>query len=76
MGDPGMAARNRFALDILCPNCGADGEARGSEHAGSDMPDPAFRVDEYPPGFSEEKQSATRHETMVQCRCGQVFPLL
>ena len=71
-----MAARNRFELDILCPNCGASGEARASENDDPDMPDPAFRVDEYPDGFSEEKRSACRHETMVRCRCGQVFYLL
>lgn len=71
-----MAARNRFELDIVCPNCGAKGEARVSENADTDLRNPAFRVDEYPHGFSEEERSAHRHETMVQCRCGQVFYLL
>ena len=71
-----MPARNRFELDILCPSCGAAGEARASENDGPDTPDPAFRVDEYPSGFSEEKRSASRQQTLVACRCGQMFYLL
>jgi len=71
-----MATRNRFELDLLCPNCGATGNARVSENDGRETADTAFRVDEYPPGFSEEKRAASRHETLVACRCGQVFYLL
>jgi hypothetical protein len=71
-----MAARKGFALDIVCPKCGASGEARVSEHRDPDIRDPAFRVDDYPDGFSEEKRSACRQETLVQCRCGQAFYLL
>jgi hypothetical protein len=70
-----MAARNRFELDILLPNCGANGEAYVSDND-DPVRDPAFRVDEYLQGFSEEERSAYRHETKVQCRCGQVFYLL
>jgi hypothetical protein len=68
--------RSRFELDILCPNCGANGDARVSENDAPDISAPAFRVEAYPPGFFEERPSATRHETMVRCRCGQVFYLL
>jgi hypothetical protein len=71
-----MTARNRFELVILCPNCGATGGARVSENDGPGTADTAFRVDEYPPGFSEEKRAASRDETLVVCRCGQVFHLL
>lgn len=71
-----MATRKRFELDILCPSCGASGEARVSENDDPDMSAPPFRVDEYPAGFSEEKRSASRHETLVACGCGQVFYLL
>jgi hypothetical protein len=71
-----MAARNRFELDILCPNCGASGQALVSENHDPEMPDPAFRVEAYPQGFSEEKASALRQETLVKCKCGQVFYLL
>jgi hypothetical protein len=71
-----MAARNRFVLEIVCPKCDASGEARVSEHHDPDIPDPAFRVDDYPEGFSEEKRSACCQETLVQCRCGQAFYLL
>lgn len=71
-----MTTRKRFELDVLCPSCGATGAARVSESDGPDTPDAAFRVDEYPPGFAEQKRSASRHETLVACRCGQVFCLL
>jgi hypothetical protein len=71
-----MAERNRFELDVLCPNCGARGQALVSENNNPDMPDPGFRVEAYPHGFSEEKPSTHRHDTMVQCKCGQVFYLL
>jgi hypothetical protein len=70
-----MATRNRFELAILCPNCGAAGNARASQYDGPDTTE-EFRVDEYPPGFSEEKPAASRQETLVACRCGQVFYLL
>ena len=70
-----MATRNGFELDILCPSCGATGNARVSESDGPDTVDATFRVDAYPPGFSEEKRSTSRFETLVTCRCGQVFYL-
>jgi hypothetical protein len=70
-----MTARKRFELDILCPSCGATGHARVSENDGPETADAVFRVDEYPPGFSEEKRSTSRLETLVVCRCGQVFYL-
>jgi hypothetical protein len=38
--------------------------------------DPAFRVDDYPEGFSEAKRSVNRKETLVRCDCGQEFYLL
>jgi hypothetical protein len=71
-----MPARKRFELDILCPSCGATGEALVSENDDTDPQGAAFRVEAYPPGFSEEMRSASRHETIVACRCGQVFFLL
>ena len=71
-----MTTRNRFKLDLLCPNCGATGNARVSENDGADAADTAFRVDEYPPGFSEVRHAASRYETVVACNCGQVFSLL
>jgi hypothetical protein len=71
-----MATRKRFDLHILCPSCGASGEARVCENDDPDMSVAAFRVDEYPAGFSEEKRSASRNETLVACGCGQVFYLL
>lgn len=71
-----MPARERFEVDILCPSCGATGEARVSGNDDSDAPEAAFRVEEYPSGFSEVRRSTSRHETLVACRCGQVFYLL
>jgi len=71
-----MTTRKRFELDILCPNCGAAGNAHASENDGPDSADAAFRVEAYPPGFSEERASASRHGTLIACNCGQVFYLL
>jgi hypothetical protein len=71
-----MPARKRFELDILCPSCGATGDALVSEDDGTDPQGAAFRVEAYPPGFSEERRSTSRHETIVACGCGQVFYLL
>jgi hypothetical protein len=71
-----MTRRKRFELDLLCPNCGAAGNAHASEKDEPDTAGVAFRVEVYPPGFSEEKASASRHETLIACRCGQVFYLL
>jgi len=71
-----MTTRKRFELDILCPNCGATGNARVSENEGADTAEIAFRVEGYPPGFCEERPSASRHETLIACSCGQVFYLL
>jgi Zn ribbon nucleic-acid-binding protein len=68
-----MAARKRFKLGILCPNCGANGEALVSEGDTPEMS--AFEVDEYPDGFSEQQPSAHRHETRIRCECGQEFYL-
>lgn len=71
-----MPERKLFDLDILCPSCGAAGDALVSENEDPDAQGAAFRVEAYPPGFSEEIRSASRHETMVACRCGQLFYLL
>lgn len=70
-----MTRRKRFEIDILCPSCGASGEARVSENDGPDTVDAAFKVEHYPPGFFEEKPSTSRLETLVACRCSQVFYL-
>ena len=72
-----MTVRNQFELDILCPRCGAEGEALASEKpVDQTTPNPDFRVEEYPKGFSEASRSAIRYETKVKCACGQVFCLL
>ena len=71
-----MPTRKQFELDILCPSCGAAGNARVSENDGADTANVAFRVEGYPAGFSEERPSASRHETLIACSCGQVFYLL
>ncbi len=76
MGDQSMRARKRFELSILCPSCGASGDALASENDDFYPQDAAFRVEAYPAGFSEERHSASRRESIVACRCGPVFYLL
>ena len=71
-----MAERKRFALDILCPNCGASADAQVSGNDDPNMPEPAFRVEAYPPGFAEAQRANTREHTLVRCDCGQTFYLL
>jgi len=60
---------DRSVLEIICPNCGATGNASVSEN-------PEFIVEKYPDGFAEERRATSRLETMVQCKCGQEFYLL
>ena len=71
-----MAPRKQLQVHVLCPNCEASGKARVTQIDVPGMPDPAFRVDAYPPGFSEVKPSALLHETVVKCDCAQEFHLL
>ena len=66
-----MAYAKRLNLDILCPNCGATGDAQVSDES-----QPAFHVDIYPEGFSEISSSVLRQETKVRCDCDQEFYLL
>jgi hypothetical protein len=75
-GNLNMAAFKRFELHILCPCCGATGDALVSENDDADPVGTVFRVEAYPPGFSGQRHSASQHETLVTCRCGQVFYLL
>ncbi len=65
----GTRERDRFELDIVCPNCGASGGARVFEGR-------EFRVEAYPHGFSEKQRSIHRHETKVRCECDQEFYLI
>ena len=55
-----MASRNRVELDILCPNCGAYGEALASEDDDPLDQNPRFQMDEYPEGFYEARPSDYR----------------
>ncbi len=71
-----MSVRKRFRLNILCPGCGASGDALVSENDDGGPQDAAFKVEEYPPGFSEGKRAACRQETIVACHCGQAFYML
>ena len=66
-----MADAKRFNLDILCPNCGATGDAQVSEESQL-----AFHVDKYPEGISEISSSVLRQETKVRCDCDQESYLL
>jgi hypothetical protein len=71
-----MVARKQLEVHVLCPNCDASGKARVTQIDVPGGPDPAFRVDAYPAGFSEAKPSALLHETGIKCDCGHEFHLL
>jgi len=71
-----MAARDRFELDLTCPQCGATGTAQVSEDDYPFMRSPHFRIDEIPAGFVMTKAAATRHETEAMCsKCKVPFRL-
>lgn len=61
--------RDRSVFEIICPNCGASGNA-------SVTGNPEFEVEKYPDGFFEEQRAPSRLETLVRCKCGQEFYLL
>jgi len=61
--------RDRSVLEIICPNCGATGNAGVTEN-------PEFKVDKYPDGFCEVQRAPSRLETLVRCKCSQEFYLL
>ncbi|TWI73608.1 hypothetical protein IQ16_01746 [Bradyrhizobium huanghuaihaiense] len=60
-----MAARDRFELNITCPNCGANGEARVSEDDYPFMRSPRFSVDELPAEFEVVKRAAHRQDVLL-----------
>lgn len=60
-----MAARDRFELQICCPQCGTQGEAKVSEDDYPFMRSPRFRIDELPAGFVVVKQAAHRQNTVL-----------
>lgn len=70
-----MAARDRFTILIRCPQCGNGGEAEVSEDDYPFMRSPRFSVDQVPPGIKVTRSASVRHETEVQCDCGQRFLL-
>jgi hypothetical protein len=60
-----MAARDRFEVQVTCPKCGAQGEAKVSEDDYPFMRSPRFSVDELPAGFEVSKRAAHRKDTVL-----------
>jgi len=69
-----MAARDRWRLDLECPDCGNVGSADVSEGDYPFLQDPAFSVDKLHGTFSVERLGQTALETSFRCdRCGKVL---
>ena len=59
---------NTIILEMKCPTCGHAGVADVSAANHHHLRDPAFQVDLCPDGFSVERQSDYRRETLVRCK--------
>jgi len=68
-----MASRDEFEIKLTCPQCGNSGTALVSENDYAFMRHPGFMIDSFPEGMSLEKYSNYRQETLVRCKCGEVF---
>jgi hypothetical protein len=69
-----MAARDRFSKKLTCPQCGNSGFAEVSEDDHASRKHPAFKVDQMPRGFFEEKASNFQETYVVRCECTRKFP--
>jgi hypothetical protein len=66
-----MAARDRFTIDLTCPQCGRAGSAHVSEDDYPFMASPRFSVDHLPPGFQVARRAPTMQGTVIVCEdCG------
>jgi RecJ-like exonuclease len=62
-----MAARDRWTIELKCPQCGAGGTARVSEDDYMFMRSPGFRVDSVPDGFEVTKETEYQDQTDIGC---------
>jgi hypothetical protein len=69
-----MAARDRFSKKLTCPQCGNTGFAEASEDDHPSRKHPAFRVDQLPKGFFEQKNSKFQETYIIRCECSRKFP--
>jgi hypothetical protein len=69
-----MAARDRFSKKLTCPQCGNTGFAEASEDDHPSRKNPAFRVDQLPKGFFEQKSSNFQETYIIRCECNRKFP--
>ncbi|AJD41721.1 hypothetical protein IE4872_CH02510 [Rhizobium gallicum] len=69
-----MAARDRFSKKLTCPQCGNTGFAEASEDDHPSRKNPAFRVDQLPKGFFEQKSSNFQETYIIRCECSRKFP--
>jgi hypothetical protein len=68
-----MAARDHFSIELICPKCGAKGDAQVSEDDYPFTSSPRFQVDELPQGFKVFERAKTREKTLFGHECGGRF---
>ena len=68
-----MASRDRFTINIKCPECGHSGMADASENDYPFMRSPGFQYDSLPEGFGLAKLADFRENTFLRCRCSAEF---
>ena len=68
-----MASRDRFTVNLTCPECAHSGKADASENDYPFMRSLGFQYDTLPDGFGLTKSADLREETLVRCKCGAEF---
>ena len=69
-----MTDRDRWTLDLVCPNCGNVGAADVSEGDYPFLQNPEFSVDKLHGAFSVQRLGQTALETSFKCdQCGTVL---
>jgi predicted RNA-binding Zn-ribbon protein involved in translation (DUF1610 family) len=68
---PRMTGRDRWNVDLKCPNCGASGTAGVSEDDNLLQPAGTLRVDRLSEGFRVRRVGGTMRTTQFECvSCG------
>lgn len=67
-----MKKRDRYTLDLECPDCGRKGSARVSEAENPVYSGRAYGVDDVPEGFTLIEEGESPQGTIINCAsCGK-----